>query len=252
MKKENKVALITGSGAKRIGNHIAFALAEEGFDIAVHYNTSHEEAAETVNALKKKYTINVAAYQANLTNEQEVKGLVQKVFDDFGSIDVLINTAAAYKKILFEKITGSDVLFFFKVNTLSTFLCSKYVGEKMIKQKEGGIIINFADWAIERPYVNYAAYFPSKGAIPTMTRSLAQELGKRNPRVRVNCISPGPMMLPPDMPKEEKEKAIAQTIVKREGSLKNISLAVIHFIENDFVTGQNLNVDGGRGIFSNE
>jgi len=248
----NKVALITGSGAKRVGNHIAHALAEKGFSIAVHYNTSREEAMHTAHELTEKYKVHAAVYQADLTKEDEVKGLVQKVFEDFGRIDVLVNSAAAYKKISFEDITGDDVLFFFKANTLSTFLCSQYVGKKMITQKKGGVIINFADWAIERPYLNYAAYFPSKGAIPTMTRSLAQELGKRNPAVRVNCISPGPVMLPPDMPEAEKKQAIAGTIVKHEGSPKNIALAVIHFIENDFITGQNINVDGGRSIFNDE
>ena len=78
-----------------------------------------------------------------------------------------------------------------------------------------------------RPYLNYAAYFPSKGAIPTLTRCLAVELGSRNPRVRVNCILPGPVMLPPDLPEEERRQAIDATLVKREGSPTNIAQAVL-------------------------
>src|SRR5262249_21250203 len=107
-------------------------------------------------------------------------------------------------------------------------------------------------WACVRPYVNYAAYFPSKGAIPTLTRTLAVELATRNPRVRVNCILPGPVMLPPDLPEVERQQAIQATLVKREGSPDNIVLAVLHFIDNDFVTGVCLPVDGGRSVYATD
>jgi pteridine reductase len=105
---------------------------------------------------------------------------------------------------------------------------------------------------VARPYLNYAAYFPSKGAIPTLTRTLAVELGTRNPNVRVNCILPGPVMLPPDLPAEERRQAIDATLVKREGSPQNIALAVLHFIDNDFITGACLPVDGGRTVFAGD
>ena len=120
----------------------------------------------------------------------------------------------------------------------------------MVRQPEGGSIITLGDWAIERPYLNYAAYFPSKGAIPTLTRSLAVELGTRNPRVRVNCIMPGPVLLPPDLPALERQQAIDATLVKREGSPLNIAQAVLFLIDNDFVTGVSLPVDGGRTIYA--
>jgi pteridine reductase len=110
--------------------------------------------------------------------------------------------------------------------------------------------VTFGDWAIERPYLNYAAYFPSKGAIPAMTRSLAVELGTRNPRVRVNCVMPGPVMLPPNLPAAEREQAIKATLVKREGQPENVVQAALHFIDNDFVTGACLPVDGGRTVYA--
>jgi pteridine reductase len=83
-----------------------------------------------------------------------------------------------------------------------------------------------------------------------MTRSFAVELGTRNPNVRVNCILPGPVMLPPDLPEAERREAIEATLVQREGSPKNIALAVLHFIDNDFVTGACLTVDGGRSVYA--
>ena len=83
-----------------------------------------------------------------------------------------------------------------------------------------------------------------------MTRTLAVELGSRNPSVRVNCILPGPVMLPPDLPLAERNAAIQATLVKREGQPENIAQAVQFFIDNDFVTGVCLPVDGGRSVFS--
>src|SRR5205823_8741094 len=114
---------------------------------------------------------------------------------------------------------------------------SQMSGLAMVKQPEGGCIINFGDWATARPYVGYAAYFPSKGAIPTLTRTLSVELGTRNPAVRVNCILPGPVMLPADLPEAERRQAIAATLVQREGRPENIAQAVLSLIDNDFVTG---------------
>ena len=114
------------------------------------------------------------------------------------------------------------------------------------------IVFSFGDWAIERPYVNYAAYFPSKGAIPALTRSLAVELGTRNPKVRVNCIMPGPVMIPPELSQAERDLSINATLVKREGRPENIVQAVLRFIDNDFLTGVCLPVDGGRTIYSSD
>ena len=103
---------------------------------------------------------------------------------------------------------------------------------------------------IPRPAPETTATFASKGAIPTLTRSLAVELGTRNPRVRVNCILPGPVMLPPDMPQAEREQSINATLVKREGTPQHIAQAVLFLVDNDFVTGACVPVDGGRSIFA--
>jgi pteridine reductase len=151
-----------------------------------------------------------------------------------------------------EDVTAADVRLHFETNTLGTFLCAQHAGLAMVQQPEGGCIVNVGDWAEVRPYLNYAAYFPSKGAVTTLTRCLAVELGSRNPRVRVNCILPGPVLLPPDLPEEEKRQAIHATLVKREGSPRNIAQAVLSFLDNDFVTGVCLPVDGGRTIYAPE
>src|SRR5262249_55607037 len=104
--------------------------------------------------------------------------------------------------------------------------------------------------ATRRPYLDYAAYFPSKGAIPTLTRTLAVEFAARNPAVRGNCILPGPVMLPSDLPPAERQEAIRENLVKREGRPQNIVQTVLFLIENDFMTGACVPVDGGRSISS--
>src|SRR5207253_1069499 len=111
-------------------------------------------------------------------------------------------------------------------------------------------IVTIGDWAVARPYLDYATYFAAKGAIPTLTRMFAVELGTRNPKVRVNCIQPGPVMMPPDLPTPERREAIASTLVKHEGSPRNVAQAVLAFIDNDFVTGACLPVDGGRTVYA--
>src|SRR5262249_17874384 len=92
--------------------------------------------------------------------------------------------------------------------------------------------------------------FPSKAPLPTPTRTLAVELGSRNPAVRVNCILPGPVFLPLDLPEAERRQAIDATLVKREGRPDNVAQAVLFFLDNDFVTGVCLPVDGGRTVFA--
>jgi pteridine reductase len=120
----------------------------------------------------------------------------------------------------------------------------------MTEQPEGGAIVTIGDWAIERPYLDHSAYFLSKGAIPTLTRTLAVELAHRNPRVRVNCIHPGPVMFPPDSSEEERQEMVDSTLVKRANCPDSVCRAVRFFLENDFVTGVCLPVDGGRTIFA--
>jgi pteridine reductase len=249
MAHPKKVALVTGSGKRRVGWHVADALAERGYNLVVHYRNSAADAAETVRHLQGRGA-DAIALAADLADEQAVRDLIAQTIDRFGRLDALVNCAAAWTKKRLEDVTAADVRGFFEVNTLGTFLCSQHAGLAMVRQPEGGCIVTLGDWAIERPYLDYAAYFPSKGAIPALTRSLAVELGTRNPRVRVNCILPGPVLLPPDLPAAEREVSIQGTLVKREGRPEHLAHAVLFLLANDFITGVCLAVDGGRSIFA--
>jgi pteridine reductase len=247
MQPNDKVALVTGSGKRRVGNAIVEALAARGYQVAVHYHRSAAEARQTVLRLKEQ-GLRAQAFQAEVTDEAAVERLFEQIISRFGRLDVLVTAAAIWEPKRLEDVTAADLRRYFDVNALGTFLCCRRAGLIMAGQPEGGAIVTLGDWATERPYANYAAYFPSKGAVPAMTRSLAVELALRNPAVRVNCILPGPVLLPPGLSEDERREAIAGTLVRREGRPENVAHAVLFLVENEFVTGVCLPVDGGRTI----
>jgi pteridine reductase len=244
-----KVAIVTGTGRRRVGWYIANALAEKGFAVVVHYRTSATEATELVDAIRKRGG-QASAAQADLSHEDQVKGLIQAAVSSFGRIDLLVNTAAFYKSKKLEEVTADDLRRHFEVNILATFLCSQQAGLVMVKQPEGGCIVNFSDWTEARPYLDYSAYLATKGGVPALTRCLAVELGTRNPKVRVNAIAPGPILYPADMGAAERNESIEATLVKHQGSPENIIQAVLFLAENDFVTGTCVTVDGGRTVYA--
>lgn len=241
------VALITGAGKQRVGYHIAESLADRGFDVAIHYNRSREEARQTVKSLVAK-GVRAAAFQADVSKPSSIDRMFARVKDRFGRLDVMVTSAAIWDPKPLEEMTPDDVRRHFEVNALGTFWCCRAAGLMMVEQPEGGLIVTIGDWAVERPYLNYPAYFVSKGCIPTITRMLAVELAHRNPAIRVNCIHPGPVMLPATLSKHEKLEAIQATLLKKEGSPLHVAKAVEFFWDNDFITGACLPVDGGRTI----
>ena len=245
--ENEKVALITGSGKRRIGNVVADALAARGYAIALHYHRSAEDAQQTLARLAEKGTA-AEAFRADVGVEADVDRLLADVVDRFGRLDVLVTAAAVWESGPLEEITAEDVRRHFDVNTLGTFLCCRKAGLIMAGQPEGGAIVTIGDWATVRPYPDYSAYFASKGAIPAITRSMAVELAQRNPAVRVNCILPGPVMLPESLSREGVQGAVAGTLLKRPGRPENVAQAVVFLVENDYVTGVCLPVDGGRTI----
>ena len=242
-----KVALVTGSGKRRVGNAIAVALADQGYAIALHYNTSAAEAQKTVHRLEGQGG-QAAAFAADIADEAAVQRLFAEVIQRFGRLDVLVTAAAVWESQTLEEVTAADVQRQFAINTLGTFLCCREAGRIMVAQPEGGAIVTLGDWSCERPYCDYPAYMISKGSIPTMTRMLAIELARRNTRVRVNCILPGPVMLPENLSQPEVEGAVAGTLLKRVGTPEHVAQAAVFLVENDYVTGVCLPVDGGRRI----
>lgn len=243
------VALITGSGRDRVGNVIAKGLAADGYRIALHYHSSEDHALESRDELRSKGT-DCEAFQADVAEEQQVQQMVDAVIKQFGRIDVLVTTSSIWPTETLEETTAASVLKSFEVNTLGTFTVAKAAGLVMTKQKSGGNIVTIGDWKIDRPYLDHAAYFIAKGAVPALTKMMALELGHRNPNVRVNCVHPGPVMFPPGTSDEEQQQLIDSTLVKTANQPEAVTAAVRFFIQNPMVTGTSIPVDGGQHFYS--
>jgi pteridine reductase len=240
---DQPVALVTG-GAARVGRVIVRELARRGYRVAIHANTSLDHAQSLVEELRGE-NLEAAAFGADLRNEDATRAMIDRAHRHFGRLDALVNNAATWSPTPLEITAADDLRRFFEVNAVSTFVCCQHAGLIMAESAAGGAIVNIGDWAVARPYHEHSAYFVSKGTIPTMTRMFAVELA---PRVRVNAVLPGPVMLPESVSPDEQKRAIAGTLVQRAGRPENVAHAVAMLLENDFITGVCLPVDGGRTI----
>ncbi len=241
--EDSPVALVTG-GAIRVGAAIVRELAARNYRVAIHANTSLDHAQALATELSAAGH-EAVAFGADLRNEDATRAMVDRVRRHFGRLDALVNSAATWSPTPIEDVMADDVRRFFEVNTLSAFVCCQQAGLIMASQEQGGAIVNIGDWAVERPYRDYSAYFISKAAIPTLTRMFAVELA---PKVRVNAVLPGPVLLPESVSPEERRRAITGTLLARPGRPENIAQAVAALLENDFITGVCLPVDGGRTL----
>ncbi len=242
MNLKGKVILITGSG-RRVGKEIALAVAGRGARVAVHYNRSEEEAAGVVQEIQKR---GGAAHlvQGDVSKVADCGKIVRETVDAFGRLDVLVNNAAVFFKTPLFKVTEEDWDSTLDPNLKGSFFCAQAAAKEMIK--EGGKIINIADWAGVRPYTDYLPYCISKAGVIALTTGLARTLA---PNVSVNAIAPGPILLPEDFDQAEKETIIKQTPLKRVGSPNDVVNAVLFLLEGtDFMTGSTLMIDGGRLI----
>ena len=188
------------------------------------------------------------AFQADLTEESDVTRLFGETESAFGRLDLLVNTAAVWEPTPLKTLTAEQIRRQFDVNTLGSLLVAKAAGEVMARQPEGGAIVLIGDAALNRPYTDYAAYFASKGALPVLTECLAVELAALNPRIRVNCIHPGPVLVAPDLPEKARRRAYEGNLLSTKGTPQVIASAVLFLAENDYITGVNLPVDGGRRL----
>jgi len=262
------VALVTGA-ARRVGKAIAIELAQRGARVAIHANSSMEDAYRLAEMLEKHFGVDVEPFQANLSEQGAAADLVDRVtrhFAEFGEagdrlagrIDVLVNSAAIWPEKPLEEIEAADALACYEVNTVAPLMLAKEAGLRMCEQPTGGVIINLGDAATGpdgAPYPDYPAYHPSKAAIPGMTRMLACELARRNRRVRVNAVLPGPVVCQhvPGEPTEstERQEHVRETALVTTpdeggyGRAEHVAHAVALLIENPFITGVSLPVDGG-------
>ena len=245
MELTGRVALITG--AKRIGAVVAAELAARGVDVAVGYGRSQAEAAQAVERVKAAGRRG-AAYQADLSSADACATLVGRVAEEFGGLDILVNMASVYKPRPFDELTAADWDAVVNVDLRAAFLCAHAAVPHMRKQG-GGRIINFSDWVARsgRPrYKGFLPYYVAKAAVIGLTEALALELAADN--ILVNAVAPGPILAPPETTAAEHQAVVDATPLGRWGGEMQIAKTVMALLDNDFVTGETIRVDGGRHL----
>lgn len=243
MELSGKTALVTGA-AKRVGREISLELAKRGVKaIGLHYRNSEADAKKTADEIR---ALGAACdvFKADLSDAGQTLNLAQKVWTHFGTVDILVNNASLYYKTPISRVTESDWDSLVDANLKGPFLLSKEIGTRMA-EKNGGKIINIADWSGLRPYKDFGAYCVSKAGLIALTKTLARDLA---PKVQSNAVAPGPILPPEDMTENEKESIAKTTALGRWGHPRDVAYAVGFLIESDFINGTVLVVDGGRSI----
>ena len=242
-----KTALVTGAG-RGIGRGIALALAKEGYQLAINYNGSEEAAKETA-ALCEQQGVKARIYRCNVADHAAVEAMIQEVWKEFGSIDVLVNNSGITKDGLLLRMKEEDFDRVVDVNLKGTYNCIRHVARIMMKQRHGSIInmSSVVGIAGNIGQVNYAA---SKAGIIGLTKASAKELASRG--IRVNAIAPGfvETEMTDALSEEARAAAMGLIALKRFASVEDIAnLAVFLASEkSSYITGQTIQVDGGMAM----
>ncbi len=234
------MALVTGA-ARRLGRHIARALAQAGADIAIHYHSAADEAAEALRELEL-LGVRVGTFQADLGNIAEISHLFARLQDKFGGLDILVNSAALFNRVPVLEITPAEWDRVMNVNLRAAFFCSQAAARSM-KRRGGGSIINIADVGAFQPWPGYAHHSVSKAGLIMLTRVLARALA---PDIRVNAVAPGPVLPPDDLSEAQLAELAEMTALHRLGTPEDVTSAVLFLIGAAYVTGETLVVDGGK------
>lgn len=241
-----KVVLITGA-SRGIGRSTAIKYAQNNYNIVINYNNSYDKARDLADYLVSTYGIEVMIVKADVSNEVEVKDMVDKVISKFGKIDVLVNNASIAIDSDFISKDSNSFNEILNTNLVGTFLVSKEVS-KYMKDNRSGIIINVSSTnGIDSMYVESLEYDASKAGVISLTHNLAEYL---KPYVRVNCVCPG--WVNTDMNKDLDSSYIEQEnkriMLNRFAEPEEIA-NVIYFLATEgasYINNSIIKVDGGR------
>lgn len=244
MEQVNKTALITGA-AKGIGKAVALAFAKEGYNIVINYNGSKEAALNTQQEIEV-LGVKTLVVQADVSDEDQVKTMVEKSVETFERIDVLVNNSGINKDGLMLRMSYEDFHKVIAVNLEGTFNCIKHVLRIMMKQRSGSII-NMSSVVGIMGNAGQANYASSKAGVLGLTKSAARELALRH--IRVNAIAPG--FIETDMTaklaEKDKAKMMEQIPLRQFGQPEDVANVCVALASDAFkyVTGQTIHVDGG-------
>ncbi len=230
------LALVTGA-AHRLGKVFALTLARQGYDILLHYHHSQEEALQT-RAVIKSFGRYVTLAQADLTDPHQITTLLSKI----NSLQVLVNSAAFMPGGNVELLSIENWDTSLDLNLRAPFLLSQAASKKM---SAGGLIVNITDVGAQKTWSRYPSYTVSKAALDSLTRILARALA---PEIRVNAIAPGFVLQSDIVSAEEWERLMKRVPLKRPARTEEIASALEFLLQNEYMTGQTIVVDGGYSL----
>lgn len=243
---QGKVILVTG-GARRVGAATCRRLHAQGANLVVHYRASQSEARALQTELDQVRPGSVALVQANLLETARLPRLIDETVSHFGRLDALVNNASSFFPTPLGEITEDGWEDLIGSNLKAPLFLSQAAAPQLKRQQ--GCIVNIVDIHSEWPLKRYVVYNAAKGGLASLTRSLAVELA---PEVRVNGISPGPILWPEEgewMDETSRQHIIGRTLLKRTGEPDDIARTVSFLIADaPYITGQIIAVDGGRSV----
>jgi NAD(P)-dependent dehydrogenase (short-subunit alcohol dehydrogenase family) len=235
-------ALITGA-ARRIGRALALAMAQAGYDVAVHYRGGADDAealAGEIRALGRKAT----TLAAELADDAQASALVGRAAAALGPVTLLINNASLFQDDRIQSLTRASFVAHMQTNLYAPILLSQAFAAELPAEAEG-LIINMLDQRVLKPNPQFFSYGLSRSALWTATQVLAQALA---PRIRVNAIGPGPTLPSIHQTPEEFEAEAHNVLLQRRSSPDDIAAAARYLIDARQVTGQMIVVDGGQHL----
>jgi len=233
-----KTALVTGA-ADRMGKAIAIDLAQKGFDIVLHYNSSSKKALETQKEILKT-GVKCSLLEMDFSVQDGLEEKIRSFFSHHPSLSLVVNSASVFEKLDFFQSDTGVLAQHFNVNLFAPILLCR----EFAKSFSSGHVINILDARIKSNTHDRFAYFLSKKALADCTRMLANTLA---PNFRVNGIAPGWILdyVGGALDEEKVKRAIP---LNRQGTVEEINLAVSYLLDNKYCTGEILNVDGGRHL----
>jgi NAD(P)-dependent dehydrogenase (short-subunit alcohol dehydrogenase family) len=233
-------ALVTGAG-RRIGRTIALALADAGFDVAVHYGRSSEDAAAVVAEIRSRNR-NAAAVQANLADEAEVRTVVPAAVEALGPLAVLVNNASVFEDDRPGGLSRGSWDRHLETNLRAPIILAEAFAAQAF---EGAAVVNIVDQRVLRPDPRFFSYGLSKAGLWWATRTLAQAFA---PKVRVNAVGPGPTLPSIWQSPDDFAAEAANVLLQRRATPEEIAAAVLWLVDAPSVTGQMIAVDGGQHL----